>query len=327
MQPGADALRAVAARRHRPPDRDQGLPASRRRARSAARAAPVRTRRSTTPTACSSRWRGTSRPPIGTRIPAASGDVTRLQVARAGRRGQLLRPPQPVPWHGDAIWNPGLTTQDFTIELTDKAGKEGVGRRRLPALRHRAAPDDGLDDRPHAHRAQPDPRAAERLRRPGRRPRERPQVRARFGGAGKPATGSIQLSDVRFQEAAGGPTVYTDKLADVPPTVAPAATPAPAAAAAARLSDAGSTGRDRGDDGGRSSPDDAARATSCAAPTIASTRVVKRRLTVTGTASPAHLGARHRHPGQQRAASKAIRRRRRPRSGRPPRRSRRASTA
>ena len=27
---------------------------------------------------------------------------------------------------GDAIWNPGLTTQDFSIVLTDKAGKEGV---------------------------------------------------------------------------------------------------------------------------------------------------------------------------------------------------------
>jgi hypothetical protein len=45
----------------------------------------------------------------------------------------------------------------------------------------------------------------------------------RFGGAGQPATGSIQLSDVRFQETVGGTAVYTDKLADVPPTAPPAA--------------------------------------------------------------------------------------------------------
>ena len=44
------------------------------------------------------------------------------------------------------------------------------------------------------------------------------KVELSFGETGKPATGSIQLADVRFQEAVDGPTVYTDKLADVPPT-------------------------------------------------------------------------------------------------------------
>ena len=41
------------------------------------------------------------------------------------------------------------------------------------------------------------------------------KLELKFGGAGMPATGSIQLSDVRFQEAAAGTKVYTDKLADV----------------------------------------------------------------------------------------------------------------
>ena len=97
-----------------------------------------------------------------------------------------------------------------------------------------------------------------------------------FGGAGMPATGSIQLSDVRFQEAAAGTKVYTDKLADVPPA-------SPGAGVGAR----------DGDDGRRRA---APQTSTTAAPSvvlcetasaaIASTRVVKRRLTVSGTTSP-----------------------------------------
>ena len=107
----------------------------------------------------------------------------------------------------------------------------------------------------------------------------------RFGGAGMPATGSIQLSDVRFQEAAGGPTVYTDKLADVPPTAPPArhaGAPAAAAPARGRRATAAATG---GDDDRRDATA-ATAATACtAATTIASAKVTSGKLTLTGRAS------------------------------------------
>jgi hypothetical protein len=90
-----------------------------------------------------------------------------------------------------------------------------------------------------------------------------------------PATGSIQLSDVRFQEAAGGPTVFTDKLADVAPTTAPTAEPAPEAAPFVAASAAPVAA---------SAPATGAACSATAA--IESVRVSKHRLTITGTSSP-----------------------------------------
>jgi hypothetical protein len=114
------------------------------------------------------------------------------------------------------------------------------------------------------------------------------KLELRFGGTGLPATGSIQIADVRFQEAASGPAVYTDKLADVPPTVAPAATPAPEALSVAATTKATAPAAASGPvtastPASSAAPSSAACSTASAA--IASTRVVKRRLTVTGSAS------------------------------------------
>ena len=69
VQPGTDALHSRPGRRARPADGDQGLPACRPPARSAARTASASRRPSTTPTGCSSHWPGTSRPrsPRGSR--------------------------------------------------------------------------------------------------------------------------------------------------------------------------------------------------------------------------------------------------------------------
>ncbi len=103
------------------------------------------------------------------------------------------------------------------------------------------------------------------------------KLELRFGGAGMPATGSIQLADVRFQEAASGPTVYTDKLADVPPT-APADARAPAAAEPAATAEAAAPRR-RGGTGRRARRAVDARPARRRRAAIASTRVVKRRLT------------------------------------------------
>ena len=119
---------------------------------------------------------------IGTRIPAASGDVSGFKSLALGAAVNFFDPRNPSRGT-DAIWNPGLTTQNFTIEVTDKAGKVGSGRGREPTLRHRPAPDHRLDHRPHPRRAQPSARAAGGLRRPRRRPHgpaeDRVQVRRR----------------------------------------------------------------------------------------------------------------------------------------------------
>ena len=122
----------------------------------------------------------------------------------------------------DAIWNPGLTTQDFTISVTDKAGKVGTVSAASPrygtALHQTTG---GVTNRTHIVlnqiRVPLSDFAAQGVDLSALR-----KLELKFGGAGLPATGSIQLSDVRFQEAAAGTQVYTDKLADVPPAAAAA---------------------------------------------------------------------------------------------------------
>jgi hypothetical protein len=148
--------------------------------------------------------------------------------------------PRNAPRTGDAIWNPALTTQDFSIVLIDKAGKEGVVPAASPRYGNALHQTTGSTTaRTHivlnAIRVPLGDFKAQGVDLTSIR-----KVELRFGGAGQPATGSIQLSDVRFQEAVGGSAVYTDKLADVPVTTpaaeiaattgAAAAAPAPAVA-------------------------------------------------------------------------------------------------
>ena len=160
---------------------------------------------------------------IGTRIPAASGDVTGFKSLALGAAVNFFDPRNPSRGT-DAIWNPGLTTQNFTIALTDKAGKVGIGRRRVARATARRCTRRPAPPRPASTWCST--RSASRssdFAAQGVDLANLRKLELRFGGAGMPATGSIQLSDVRFQEAAAGPTVYTDKLADVAPTTPPAA--------------------------------------------------------------------------------------------------------
>ena len=177
----------------------------------------------------------------------------------------------------DAIWNPGLTTQDFTITVTDKAGTAATVAAASPrygtALHQTTG---GVTNRTHIVlnqiRVPLSDLAAQGVDLSALR-----KLELKFGGSGLPASGSIQLADVRFQEAAAGTSVYTDKLADVPPTP-----PDPAVAP-----DAGTTAAVVTDS--KALPFAAApKATICetASAAIATTRVVRRRLTVTGTTSP-----------------------------------------
>jgi hypothetical protein len=215
---------------------------------------------------------------IGTRVPAASSDVSGFKSVAMGAAVNFFDARNP-PRTGDAVWNPGLTTQDFTIALTDAAGHVGTvaaaGPRYGTALHQSTG---STTARMHI--------VLNQIRVPlsdfavqGVDLKTVRRLDLRFGDPGKPATGSIELADVRFQEAVSGPTVYTDKLADVPVTPPPApamltSTAAPSLAAT----------------GGRARPANAtvaepAVAVACAAPKLLSTRVTAGRIVLTGTAA------------------------------------------
>jgi hypothetical protein len=219
---------------------------------------------------------------IGTRIPAASGDVSSFKVLALGAAVNFFDPRNPSRGT-DAIWNPGLTTQNFTIALTDKAGKVGTVAAASPRYGTALHQTTGSTTaRTHVVlnqiRIPLSDFAAQGLDLANVR-----KLELRFGGAGLPQTGSVQIADVRFQEAASGPAVYTDKLADVPLTVPPAATPAPEAVSVAATTKAAAPVAASAPVTSSAAP--AAAACSTASAAIASTRVVKRRLTVTGTTS------------------------------------------
>lgn len=162
---------------------------------------------------------------ISTRIPAASGDVRGFKTLTLGAGVNFFDTRNP-PRTGDAVWNPALTTQDFSIVLVDKNGKAGTVSAGLPRYGNALHQTTGSTTaRTHvvlnAIRVPLQDFAAQGVDLANVR-----KLELKFGEPGKPATGSIQLSDVRFQEAVGGSAVYTDKLADVPPTTAPAPAPA-----------------------------------------------------------------------------------------------------
>lgn len=209
---------------------------------------------------------------ISTRIPAASGDVRRFKALAMGAAVNFFDPRNPVRTP-DAIWNPRVTTQDFAITLTDKAGKSATVSAASP--RYGTAlyqTTGGVTNRMHIVLNQIRVPVADFAAQGVDLANVR-KLELSFGGTGKPATGSIQLSDVRFQESATGPTVYTDKLADVPPS-SPEAPLTTAAAVTAPLTAAAPSAT-------------APSTTLCetASAKIVKASVVKRRLTLTGTTS------------------------------------------
>jgi hypothetical protein len=210
---------------------------------------------------------------IATRIPAASGNVTGFKSLALGAAVNFFDPRNP-PRGTDAIWNPGLTTQNFTIELTDKAGKVGSVAAASPRYGTALHQTTGSTTT-RVHEVLNEIRvplsdfAAQGVDLSGLR-----KLELKFGGAGMPATGSIQVSDVRFQEAAAGPTVYTDKLADVAPTAPPAAV-APAAVLMTAATPPATA---------------SAPAAGCTTATkLTAVKLAKRRLTVSGTSCAASV--------------------------------------
>ena len=149
---------------------------------------------------------------IGTKIPSADGDVAKYKSLTLAAGVNFFDPRNPARG-ADGEWNPATTTQDFTVALTDATGKEATvsaGEQRYGNALH---PTIGTtSSKVHI--------VLNQIRIPlgdfaaqGLDLTKVRKLELRFGEAGKPATGSIQLSDVRFQEAVSGPSVFVDTFA------------------------------------------------------------------------------------------------------------------
>jgi hypothetical protein len=146
---------------------------------------------------------------IATRIPAASGDVSGFKALGLAAAVNFFDPRNPARI-GDALWNPATLTQDFTIALTDANGRVATVSAANPRYGNALHPTIGnITPRVHI--------ILNQIRVPlgdfagqGVDLTKVRKLELRFGEAGKPATGSIELADVRFQESAAGTTLLTD---------------------------------------------------------------------------------------------------------------------
>ncbi|HTW17845.1 MAG TPA: Ig-like domain-containing protein [Nocardioides sp.] len=161
-------------------------------------------------------------------IPAASADVSGLKALAMGadvnffdlrnpgadNRGDNTRtgtsPNFAWPNELPTSYDPASTTQDFVIALTDAAGREGTvkaGDERWGNALHMSTGTNTANT--HI--------VLDQIRVPlsefaaqGVDLTEVAEVELRFGTAGTPASGSIQLADVRFQEAVDAPLILSD---------------------------------------------------------------------------------------------------------------------
>lgn len=146
---------------------------------------------------------------LSTRIPAASGDVSGFKALSLGAAVNFFDPRNPSR-DGEAQWNAALAAQDFAIELTDAAG--GTGTVAAGSHRYGTAlqPTTGATTaRLHIVLNQVRVPLADFAAQGVDLTRVR-RLEFRFGGAGMPASGSVQLADVRFQEPVGGSQVLAD---------------------------------------------------------------------------------------------------------------------
>ncbi|WP_231398485.1 alpha/beta hydrolase [Conexibacter woesei] len=149
---------------------------------------------------------------LATRIPAASSDVSSYKALVLATAVNFFDPRNPS--RGlTGLWNPAATTQDFTIAVKDANGVEGTVSAASPrygTALHQTVGNTGA----RVHVTLNDIRvplgdfAAQ-----GVDLRHIAKLELRFGELGKPQSGSIQLSDVRFQEAVTGPSALTDAAA------------------------------------------------------------------------------------------------------------------
>jgi dienelactone hydrolase len=166
---------------------------------------------------------------LAAKIPPAAQDVSGLEALAMGAAVNFFDDRNPAR-SGAAQWNPSLTTQDFTIALTDADGVEGTVDAADQSYGNALHPTPGsTTSKVHV--------VLNQLRVPladfaaqGVDLTSVRKLELRFGEIGKPGTGSIQLSDVRFQEATGDPEALADPGALIAAT--------PRASASPRLPDA-----------------------------------------------------------------------------------------
>ena len=153
---------------------------------------------------------------MSTRLPAGSGDLSKLKALAMGAAVNFFDTRNPTRSTA-AQSNPSLTTQDFTIALTDADGVEGA----VSAADQRYG--NALHQTPGSTTSKTHV-VLNGLRVPladfaaqGVDLTNVRKLELRFGEIGKPGTGSIQLSDVRFQESVNGPSVLVDPTATAGP--------------------------------------------------------------------------------------------------------------
>jgi hypothetical protein len=146
---------------------------------------------------------------VGTTIPAALGDVSGFKALAMAADVNFFDPRNPARSTA-AMSDPSLTTQDFEIALVDAEGEEGVvaaAKQRYGNALHQTTGNSTeavhiiLDE----IRVPLEDFAAQGVDLAAVR-----ELELRFGGEGMPKTGSIQLADVRFQEAVDGTDVLLD---------------------------------------------------------------------------------------------------------------------
>jgi hypothetical protein len=231
---------------------------------------------------------------LSVRIPSARGDVTRfkaLNMASAVNFFDARNGARPA----DAGWNPEAGTQDFTIALTDAKGKEGTvsaANARYGNALH--SPLGSTNTRVHV--------ILDEIRVPladfaaqGVDLTKVRKLELRFGEEGKPLSGSVQLADIGFQEAADGPTVLAETPEPTGPASGPVAGPDPMSIilSTPRVAETAANPEPVGIDGALAPAAAAGKATpTCVDTTAPTSRVTARRtkggkLILTGTARDA----------------------------------------
>lgn len=147
-------------------------------------------------------WNDASDATLTADIPAGSNDMSGLKALAMGADVNFFDPRNPERTGTDAEWNPELTTQDFVIALSDTEGHEGTvsaGDERWGNALHQST--GAITTRMHI--------ILDQIRVPlsefadqGVDISSLDKLEFRFGEDGYPQSGSIQLADVRFQEAA-----------------------------------------------------------------------------------------------------------------------------
>lgn len=156
-------------------------------------------------------WEPSSDAVLTADIPAASGDVSGLKALAMGADVNFFDARNPGADSEERTYDPASTTQDFQIAVVDRAGHEGVVNAGDPRWGNALHMSTGTQtSRTHI--------VLDQIRVPltefaaqGVDLTAVDTLELRFGGAGLPQSGSVQLADVRFQEAAtSSPLVLSD---------------------------------------------------------------------------------------------------------------------